>query len=140
MTTRRESYVADLMAQLAASADLQALGVTVERSLFDAISNSEGSVLVVHRGRDTPVSSLGVTDRQCVVMLTAVVRDAAPDRAADSIFEAAHPIVMGFDADRLLGVTEGPTGEPQAGDVEGGVGVITIQYLLQYQTAPNSLA
>jgi hypothetical protein len=140
MTTRRESYVAALMAQLAGSAALRALGVTVERSVFEAISSHEGSVLVVHRGRDTPVSSLGVTDRQCVLMLTAVVRDASPDRAADSIFEAAHPIVMGFDADRLLGVTEGPTGEPQAGDVEGGVGVITIQYLLQYQTAPNSLA
>lgn len=141
MTTRRETYVAGLMPQLAANAGLLDLGVLVERSIFEAINRGERRVLVVRRGRDVPVdTNIGRTTRQCVMMLTAVVRDSAPDRAADDIFEFAHPVVMAFEAPALLGVTEGPTSEPQVDGDEGGVGVITIQYVFQYQTAPDSLS
>ncbi|WP_322105854.1 hypothetical protein [Paraburkholderia sp. J41] len=139
MTTRRESYVEALMHALSADAQLQALGVKVERSIYDAVSSDEPRVLVVHRGRDTPTPDIGVTTRACIFMLTAVVRDAAPDRASDSIFELAHPVVMRFDADGLMGVLEGPTDEPRAADAEGGIGVVTIQYLFQYQTPPEAL-
>ncbi|WP_240648448.1 hypothetical protein [Pararobbsia silviterrae] len=127
------------MTQLQDDAQLQAIDVQIERSVFDAVSGSEARVLVVHRGRDVPTQDIGVTTRECIVMLTAVVRDTAPDRAADEIFERAHPVVMAFDAPGLLGVTEGPTDEPRAADVEGGVGVITVQYVFQYQTPTASL-
>ena len=139
MTTRRESYVQSLMERLSGDPALQALGVRVERSIFDAISAAEPRVLVVHRGRDVSTADIGVTTRECIVMLTAVVRDAAPDRASDEIFERSHPVVMAFDADGLMGVMEGPTDEPRAADAEGGVGIITIQYVFQYQTPPAVL-
>ncbi|MEM5449856.1 MULTISPECIES: hypothetical protein [Paraburkholderia] len=139
MTTRRESYVESLMQALSGSAELQSLGVQVERSVFEAVSSSEPRVLVVHRGRDVPTTDIGVTARECIFNLTAVVRDAAPDRAADDIFELAHPIVMAFDAPGLMGIVEGPTEEPSVADAEGGIGVVTIQYLFQYQTPTEAL-
>ncbi|WP_321891704.1 hypothetical protein [Paraburkholderia tropica] len=139
MTTRRESYVEALMQLLSADAQLQALGVRVERSIYDAVGSNEPLVLVVHRGRDVPTPDIGVTTRECIFMLTAVVRDAAPDRASDSIFELAHPLVMNFDAAGLMGVLEGPTDEPRAADAEGGIGVVTLQYIFQYQTPTDAL-
>lgn len=140
MTTRRESYVAALMSLLEADPGLQALGTTLKRSIAEAIDSGESPALVVHRGRDVVAdSNIGRTTRSCALMLTAVVRDPAPDRAADELFEFAHPILMHFDADGLVGVNEETTDEPETAEIEGGVGVVTLHYTVLYQTNTDSL-
>ncbi|MFM0192417.1 hypothetical protein PQQ65_04945 [Paraburkholderia strydomiana] len=140
MTTTREGFVSSIMASLGADEQLQADGVVVKRSIYEAIGSDEPRVVVVHRGRDPVLAStIGRTTRQCELLITAVVRDSAPDQAADSIFERAHPIVMAFDGPSVVGIEEVATEEPDAADIDGGVGVMTMRYAIQYQTAPDSL-
>ncbi|MFM0479112.1 hypothetical protein PQQ81_01135 [Paraburkholderia strydomiana] len=140
MTTVREGFVSSIMASLGADEQLQADGVVVKRSIYEAIGSEEPRVVVVHRGRDPVLAStIGRTTRQCELLITAVVRDGAPDQAADSIFERAHPIVMGLDGPSVVGIEEIATDEPDAADIDGGVGVMTMRYAIQYQTAPDSL-
>lgn len=140
MTTMRESFVAMIMDSLKSDEQLQLDSVVVERSIYAAIDSSEPRVVVVHRGRDPVLaSSIGRTTRQCDLLVTVVVRDAAPDQAADTIFERTHQIVMAFDAPGVVGVEEVATDEPETADIEGGVGIVTMRYTIQYQTSPNSL-
>jgi hypothetical protein len=138
--TQRETYLQQLVAALAADADLKQLGVTLGRSIWHAARRQGGRVLVVSRGQDVPVdTNIGRTTRNCVVMLSAVVWAPTPDTEADEIFALTHPVVMRFSADGLLGITEVPTSEPQVGDEDGGMGILTMQYAIEYQTAPDAL-
>ncbi|KGU62883.1 hypothetical protein Y037_3068 [Burkholderia pseudomallei MSHR983] len=140
MTTLRERFIEQLMAALSADENLLDKGVVLERSLFAAFASNEPRVLVVHRGSDPVVEeNIGVTTRECGVAVSAVVHADAPDREADVMFEAVHPIVMAFQADGLIGVREAGTDEPQAGDADGGVGVVTMRYLFLYQTRAGHL-
>lgn len=140
MTTMREGFVASIMDSLKVDPQLLAGNVLVERSIYAAIDSTEPKVVVVHRGRDPVLAAtIGRTTRQCELLITAVVRDAAPDQAADDIFERSHQIVMGFDGPGVVGVEEVSTDEPETADLEGGVGVVTMRYTIQYQTSPDSL-
>ncbi|MGN7985146.1 hypothetical protein [Burkholderia sp. 22313] len=140
MTTLRERFIEQLMTAFSADERLHQQGVVVERSLFAAFEASEPRVIVVHRGSDPVVDeNIGVTTRECGVAVSAVVHADAPDLAADAMFEVTHPIVMRFQADGLIGVREAGTDEPQAGDVDGGVGVVTMRYLFLYQTRAGHL-
>ncbi|WP_186137339.1 hypothetical protein [Burkholderia gladioli] len=141
MTTRREKYVAALMPLLQADPGLQQLKVKVERSIFAAISAGDPRVLVVHRGGETVESeNIGVVTRRCIVMVSAVVRDEAPDRAADDLFELVVPIVLAYDDDDLISIDEIGTDEPQSADDEGGIGVITMRFAFTYQTQARQLS
>ncbi|MGU4696858.1 hypothetical protein [Burkholderia cepacia] len=140
MTTMRERFIDQLMAALSAEPSLRDTGVVVERSLFAAFASNEPRVLVVHRSSDPVVEeNIGVTTRECGVALSAVVHADAPDREADVMFEVTHPLVMRFQADGLIGIREAGTDEPQAGDADGGVGVVTMRYLFLYQTRAGHL-
>ncbi|KWI49296.1 hypothetical protein WM06_21425 [Burkholderia cepacia] len=141
MTTMREQFIERLMLVLSNETRLRDVGVVIERSLFAAFASNEPRVMVVHRGSDPVIEeNVGVTTRECGVALSAVVHADAPDREADVMFEVTHPIVMGFQADGLIGVREAGTDEPQAGDADGGVGVVTMRYLFLYQTRAGHLA
>ncbi|ALP62394.1 hypothetical protein [Paraburkholderia caribensis] len=140
MTTIRETFVSSIMDALKSDAQLQSSGVVVERSIYEAVDREEPKVVVVSRGRDIVLAStIGRTTRQCDLLVSAVVRDPAPDRAADVIFERSHPIVMAFDGPEIVGVEEVTTDEPETADIDGGVGIVTMRYTIQYQTPPNSL-
>ncbi|KWC82760.1 hypothetical protein WL58_17980 [Burkholderia cepacia] len=140
MTAKRESYVRALVALMEGDAELQAQGVVVERSIFDAISREEGRVLVISRGRDVVVDdNIARVTRRCELLLSAVIRASAPDAAADEIFERTHPIVKSFAADDLLGIVEVESDEPRTASSEGGIGVLTMKYTFEYQTATNAL-
>ncbi|MDE1011270.1 MAG: hypothetical protein OSB38_36970 [Paraburkholderia fungorum] len=140
MTTMREGFVSSIMGAIRADEQLQGSGVNVERSIYAAIDSSEPKVVVVHRGRDPVLAStIGRTTRQCDLLVTVVVRDPAPDQAADAIFERTHPIVMAFNGPGVVGVEEVSTDEPETADIEGGVGIVTMRYTIQYQTTPASL-
>lgn len=138
--TKRSTYLTGLAAALTAAAGLEQLGVTVGRSIWHAAQRQGGRVLVVSRGRDVPVdTNIGYTTRNCIVLLSAIVWSELPDDEADEIFALSHPIVMGFAADGIIGITEGPTNEPQVGTEDGGMGILTMQYAIEYRTAPNAL-
>ncbi|MBR7961417.1 hypothetical protein KDW41_13285 [Burkholderia vietnamiensis] len=140
MTTLRERFIEQLMKALSDEPRLSDEGVVIERSLFAAFASNEARVLVVHRGSDPVVDeNVGVTTRECGVAVSAVVHADAPDREADVMFEVVHPIVMAFQTDGLIGVREAGTDEPQAGDADGGVGVVTMRYLFLYQTRAGHL-
>lgn len=140
MTSKRETYVQSLVDRLRADAELSTQGVILERSIFDAIDRNEERVLVVSRGRDVVVdTNIGRATRRCELLLSVVIRASAPDAAADEIFARTHPIVMGFDADDLEGIVEIETDEPRTTSAEGGVGVLTMKYMFEYQTATNEL-
>jgi hypothetical protein len=140
MTTLREIFIEALMTRLRQDDELQARGVHFRRSIFSAVDSEEPFVIAVHRGGDPLVDeNIGRVTRECIVMVTGV-RDPAPDQAADRLFERTHPLVMGFDAAGVLGVREIGTGEPEVADFDGGVGVVTMRYSIQYQTRPDSLS
>ncbi len=140
MTTSRSTYLRGLADALAADAGLQQLGVLLGRSIWYAAPRKGGRVLIVSRGRDVAVdTNIGRTTRNCIVLLSAIVWSPTPDDEADEIFALSHPVVMGYSADGMLGITEGPTLEPQVGDEDGGMGILTMQYAIEYQTAPNAL-
>lgn len=138
--TRRESYLSSLLVLFTESADLQALGVAFERSIFDAVGRGEGRVVVVSRGRDQLVdTNIGRTARRCIVNVSAVVHAGVPETAADEVFTLTHPIVMRFVAANVVGIQEIGTDEPRSAAVDGGIGVLTMQYAIEYQTAPDAL-
>jgi hypothetical protein len=138
--TAREAYLQGLFAALSADPGLQALGVRFGRSIWHAVRRAEGPTLVVSRGRDVPVdTNIGRTTRKLVLMVSAVVWSSTPDNESDRIFELSHPVVMRFGTDGIAGVEEGPTGEPQTGDEDGGIGIYTMQYAVTYQTATDAL-
>jgi hypothetical protein len=141
MTTIREGFVSSIMNALNSDAQLQSDGVVVERSIYEAVGSEQPKVVVVSRGRDVVLAStIGRTTRQCDLLVSAVVRDPAPDRAADVIFERSHPIVMAFDGPDVVGIEEVGTDDPENADIDGGVGIVTMRYTIQYQTSPQSLA
>ncbi|MBY4866778.1 hypothetical protein K6W76_09685 [Burkholderia anthina] len=140
MTTKRETIIQGLFADLQADLGSAAPDVLFERSIFDAIDRNERRVLVVSRGRDVLVdSNIGRASRKCELLLSVVIRASSPDAAADEIFERTHPIVMAYDAEDLLGIEEVETDEPRTTSAEGGVGVLTMKYTFEYQTATNAL-
>lgn len=139
-TTYRTTYLQALAAALSADAGIQQLGVKIGRSIWYAAQRQGGRVLVVSRARDVPVdTNIGYTTRNCIVLLSAIVWSEQAADEADEIFALSHPIVMNFMADGIIGVTEGPTGEPQVGTDDGGMGILTMQYAIEYRTAPNAL-
>lgn len=138
--TQRESYLSDLLATFTGDAALQALGVGFERSIFDAVSRGEGRIVVVSRGRDALLdTNVGRVTRRCIVNVSAIVHDGVPETAGDEIFALTHPIVMRFTAAGIVGVQEIGTDEPRSAAVDGGIGVLTMQYAIEYQTAPDAL-
>jgi hypothetical protein len=140
MTTNRSTYLRGIADALAADTGLKQLGVVLGRSVWYAAPRTRGRVLVVSRGRDVVVdTNIGRTTRNFIMSLSAIVWSPTPDDEADEIFSLSHPVVMSYSADGMLGITEGPTLEPQVGDEDGGMGILTMQYAIEYQTAPNAL-
>ena len=76
----------------------------------------------------------------------AVVRTAAasPTRTGRSLSQSSTMMSTPPHALSLfvepVGVREAGTDEPQAGDADGGVGVVTMRYLFLYQTRAGHLA
>ena len=141
MAVLLETYIDSLTALFAGNADLQALGVTVHESVDDAFDASEPRALVVDCGAVPALdpSTIGRTTRAIELALIAVVRGNPPRRAASAVFEITHPLVLAFDAPGVLGVTEVGRDRPDVIGAENGIGVITMRYAIQYQSAPDAL-
>lgn len=138
MKTRVQLYVEGVRAALRAAPGLPA---EVEDSAVRAHTFIRDKVLTVQLGAETVTE--GATPRVNRVRELHVQVHTAGDNGlelSESIFAAAHPIVMNFSGPGLVQVQELRTDEPRYanGDLERQV--ITKRYLFYYQTADDSLS
>lgn len=134
MTTRRQRYVDELVAAFVAAG----VPAAIERTVEGAFSYDEGTVLVVHRGRERPTTNVGGgAIRDCELRLSTVTRGNTPEDEFDAVLAVAHPILMAFKSEGMMSVSEIGTDEPKYAD--GKVCLITSHYVLKYRTGPGSL-
>lgn len=138
MKTRVQLYVEGVRAALRAASQVPA---KVEDSPVRAHTFAQDRVITVLPGSETVTE--GATPRVSRVREIHLLVHTAGDNGLDlseSIFAAAHPIVMNFSGPGLVQVQELRTDEPRYanGDLERQV--ITKRYLFYYQTADDSLS
>ena len=138
MKTRVQLYVEGVRAALRAAPQFPA---KVEDSPVRAHTFVQDRVITVQPGSETVTE--GATPRVNRVREIHLLVHTAGDNGLDlseSIFAAAHPIVMNFTGPGLVQVQELRTDEPRYanGDLERQV--ITRRYLFYYQTADDSLS
>ena len=136
--TLREMYIQGLIAALQGVPDFPA---HVERSLTVAFSRQESSVLVVHRGAEELENSLGDgTDRTCAILVSVISRSDVPDQVADAVMEAAHPVIMAYQAAGLLQMREMGTNAPVFSNADSQACMMTTRYSIMYCTDRLSLS
>ncbi|MFC3865852.1 hypothetical protein [Alcaligenes aquatilis] len=138
MKTRVQLYVEGVRAALRAAPGFPA---KVEDSPVRAHTFVQDRVITVQPGSETVTE--GATPRVNRVREIHLLVHTAGDNGlelSESIFAAAHPIVMNFSGPGLVQVQELRTDEPRYanGDLERQV--ITKRYLFYYQTADDSLS
>nr|WP_218940910.1 hypothetical protein [Allopusillimonas soli] len=112
----------------------------IEKSPVRALNREDRQVLSILPGaesvQDSPVS---MATREREILL--VVHTAGDEHLdlAEAVFEAAHPIVMGFTAEGLVSVNEHGTDEPKYANGDLTRQVVTKRYRLIYQTDEHSL-
>ena len=136
--TLREIFIQELMALLAAA---PAFPAQVERSLSVAFSRDESPVVVIHRGDEGVDGDLsGEVIRECQILVSVITRSDVPDQQADSVMEAAHPLLMSYRAEALLGIWEVGTKAPMFASADSQACMLTTQYIVQYRTDRLSLS
>lgn len=138
MTTRTALYVKGIRAALGA---VGAVPARLESSPVRAATRDAIPMLRVLPGREVVVSgSIGCTARHREVHLW--LHTAGDDHLdlAERVFEAAHPIVMAFQASGLVSVEEVGTDEPKYADADLTRQVVVKRYLFIYQTDEHSLS
>ena len=138
MKTRVQLYVEGVRAALRAAPGFPA---EVEDSPVRAHTFIRDRVITVQLGAETVTE--GATPRVNRVREIHLLVHTAGDNGlelSESIFAAAHPIVMNFSGPGLVQVQELRSDEPRYanGDLERQV--ITKRYLFYYQTADDSLS
>jgi hypothetical protein len=135
--TLRETYIQGLIDLL------QSLGVPagVHRSVSVAFRREESPALIVHRGAEELENSLGDdTERHCEILISVVSRGDEPDREADDVMEAAHPVIMQFQAPGIMLVEEIGTNAPVFAAADGHACMVTTRYKIHYSTDRLSLS
>lgn len=138
MKTRVQLYVEGVRAALRATPGFPA---EVEDSSVRAHTFIRDRVITVQLGAETVTE--GATPRVNRIRELHIQVHTAGDNGLElpeSIFAAAHPIVMNFSGPGLVQIQELRTDEPRYanGDLERQV--ITKRYLFYYQTAEDSLS
>ena len=136
--TLRETFIQELMALLAAA---PAFPAQVERSLSVAFSREESPVLVIHRGDEGVDGDLSdEVIRECQILVSVITRSDVPDQQADSVMEVAHPLLMSYKAEALLGIWEDGSKAPMFANTDSQACMLTTQYRVQYRTDRLSLS
>lgn len=136
--TLREIFIQELMALLSAAPSFPA---QVERSIAVAFSRDESPVLVIHRGAEGVEADLsGEAIRECEILVSIITRSDVPDQQADSVMEAAHPLLMAYQSDSLLQIWEEGTNAPMFANADAQACMLTTRYRVQYRTDRLSLS
>lgn len=130
-------YVEDLCAALRATPGLVA---TVETSPARAVSAEAQQVLLVQLGAE---SVEGVSPPRVIRKreIHLVVHTRAEDHMAlvEQVFEQAHPVIMGYDGQNVLMVSEFGTDEAKFAESDLRRQVVTKRYHITYQTDEHAL-
>lgn len=135
--TQLQSYITGL---IEAFENTPGFPARIEKSPVRALNRQDARVLSVLPGaesvQDSPVS---MATREREILL--VVHTAGDEHLdlAEAVFEAAHPIVMGFAAEGLVSVSEHGTDEPKYANGDLTRQVVTKRYRFIYQTDEHSL-
>ncbi|GAA5231751.1 hypothetical protein FOZ76_14495 [Verticiella sediminum] len=138
MTTLVQTYVEGLRAELIAAPGFPA---EVESSPVRASTRQRPQVVTLLLGLETVADgSISRVNRAREVHL--LVHTAGEDHIelSESVFEAAHPLVMGFSAPGIVGIQELRTDEPKYANGDLLRQVVTRRYLITYQTDEHSLS
>jgi len=142
MSTKRESIMAALKTKLdAVTYSGGNLTDRVFRSRADAVARQESPCVILEPMRDDPNDeSIARITWRLQLRISLVVRGAIVDQVADPILEAMHTAIM---SDVQL---SGLSMDIEPGSVnfevlesESGGGIITVDYVVTYQTARESM-
>jgi hypothetical protein len=138
MTAIREVLADGVFSAVRQSPDLSA--IRFERSLVRALGLRETRIaLAVTLGDDVAEELIGRTSWMTELLVHAVTQDEEPDRLADQYLTLAHPLVMGYQHQRLNGITMLKIDRPLYANVGGASCVRTAYYRIEYQTPRDSL-
>lgn len=138
MTTLYQTFRNGIKAALIAT---PGLGAQVETSTLRAFTRSE-TALVLHSGKEfvSDDGPIGCATRVRELLCSAQTAGDARDDVAESIFEAALPVILGYAAAGLVSIQETGTDEPKYVPGDLGRMIVTKRFLLTYQTRENSLS
>jgi len=138
MTTLFAGYLRGITDAMEASATFPAV---VERSPVRAATREEARRICVLPGAESVEGTpLGRATREREILLN--VHTAGDDHLelAESVLEAAHPIVMLFRAEGIVSIREFGTDEPKYANGDLSRQVVSKRYRITYQTDEHSLS
>jgi len=136
--THLQTYIKGLIAALRATPGFPG---DIEESPVRAISRDRPQVLSIRPGAEA-ISADSPHDRSTRVReIHVVVHTAGEDQVdlAEEVFEAAHPIIMTFEAEDLVAIEEHSTDEPKYANGDLTRQVVTRRYRFTYQTGAHAL-
>lgn len=133
-----EQYIVGIREALRNS---QSLPGHVENSPMRAHGRDDPQVINVMPGAEKIVSAATPrVTRSREVHLTVLTAGNEHLELCEAVFEVAHPIVMGFNADGITQIDEIQTDEPRYAGGDLTRQAVTKRYLITYQTLENSLS
>ncbi|MGV2895048.1 hypothetical protein ACNPPY_04595 [Achromobacter sp. AGC78] len=137
MTTLALTYVQELRAAL----KVAGFPAVMEPSPVRAITREDPRVVSVQLGAES-VESMAVPRVTRVREIHLIVHTCGDDHLelAEDVFEAAHPLVMGYSGPNVIAVAEFGTDEPKYANGDLRRQVVTRRYRITYQTDEQSLS
>ena len=115
-------------------------GAPIGDSVQLAVSlRSTPVAIVVTLGDEMPDDLVGRTNWQTDLLVCAVTQGDASGRIAHQCLAMAHPIVMSYRHERLIGISLLTNKKPMYASEDGACCIRTAYYRIEYQTASNSL-
>lgn len=137
MTTLALTYVQELRDALQAPG----FPAAMEPSPVRAISREDAQVVSVQLGAES-VEGSAIPRVTRVREIHLIVHTCGDDHLAlaEAVFEAAHPLVMGYGGQNVVAVAEFGTDEPKYANGDLRRQVVTRRYRITYQTDEQSLS
>lgn len=139
MTSLAQQYVLEL--RLALEGAPGGFPAAVEASPVRAISREDPMVVSVQLGAES-VQELSPPRVSRVREIHLIVHTCGDDHLelSERVFEAAHPVVMGYGGPNVVSVAEFGTDEPKFANGDLRRQVVTKRYRITYQTDEHSLS
>lgn len=141
MSTKREQILAALTSAIAGVTSPTDLSARTFRSLKVGIDKSEAPIVVVEPISDSAnLETIYRVVWKLMVRVSFIVRGDIPDQVADPLIEAAHAAIMADQSLGGLAMGIEPSGVNfELVDSDGGGGIIPVDYVVEYQTARESM-
>ncbi len=141
-STIRENILEQIKTTIAAVTSPVNLSNKVARSLRVALGRSEVPFVIVEPVIDTPNNeTIARLTWKLNVRLSVIIRGDVADQVADPIIESIHAAVMADVTlgNLAMGIDVGPVNFELL-ESDGGGGIITMNYIVSYQTKVESMS